>query len=200
MSEAWTRIEGLLAERNVLPFLKLNPGASAAEIAAVEHHLGVTFPEEFRRLLLIHNGQDSGCGLFFGLQFLPLSEIKSNWDMWRSLDGDGLNEELADSMSSQPPGAIKPLYMNRGWVPFTHDYSGNHIGIDYDPDTQGIPGQIIAFGRDDDVKKLKADSFSHFLTTFERQLANLTWTITEKGWRVSDEGYNRHYHDWPKKP
>ncbi|MES2300409.1 MAG: SMI1/KNR4 family protein [Pseudomonadota bacterium] len=196
MNTLWIEIEEILAARNVLPLLKLNEGASVLELEDLEAHVCAKLPVALRQILLRHNGQSQGFGLFFGLQFLPVAEIKSNWDMWRSLEDDGLNEELSDSMSSEPPGFIRPLYLNRGWIPFTHDHGGNHIGIDFDPDTKGTVGQIIAFGRDDDVNKLKASSFEQFLGDFASQLRTVKWEMTEKGWQFMDHEQGVHYHDW----
>jgi cell wall assembly regulator SMI1 len=196
MNTVWSEIEEILAAQNTLPLLKLNAGASTQEIEELEEHVCAKLPASLKQVLLRCNGQSQGFGLFFGLQFLSVAEIKSNWDMWRSLEGDGLNEELSDSMSSEPRGFIKPLYLNRGWIPITHDYGGNHIGIDLDPDTEGAIGQIIAFGRDDDVKKLKANSFEQFLEGFTNQLRTVKWVVTEKGWQFADHEQGAHYHDW----
>lgn len=195
MSRFWNEIEKILVEKGCLEAFKLNPGASQEEISALEKHIGLQLPRALRELLAVHNGQDSGFGLFFGLHFLSINGIRTNWDNWCSLEGDGLNEELQDSMSSKPEGFIKPLYLNRKWVPLTHDYGGNHIGIDYDPDMKGTSGQVIAFGRDDDEKKLKARTFEEFLSLFAQQLRSVQWEITANGWQIHAP-YNRHYHDW----
>lgn len=154
-------------------------------------------PESFKSFLAHHNGEDDdSCGLIFGLRFLSCEQIKSNWDAWLELEGDGQNEEYAESMSSKPEGVIKPLYQNRNWIPITHDFSSNHIGIDFDPDTQGVTGQIIAFGRTDDEKKLKAHSFEEFVDIFISQLHGIDWTIGVDGWSFTEKKYDSHYHGW----
>jgi cell wall assembly regulator SMI1 len=195
MSRFWNPIKTIVMERGCLEAFKLNPGASKEELFALEKHIGFQLPSALREFLAIHNGQDSGFGLFFGLQFLSTNGIRSNWDAWRSIEGDDLNKELQDSMSSTPEGFIKPLYLNRNWIPLTHDLSGNHIGIDYDPDIKGTLGQIITFGRDDDQKKLKAKTFEEFLSLFVQQLCSVEWKVTANGWQISAP-YDRHYHDW----
>jgi len=197
MSDFWTEIENHFRDKVSMSIFKLNPSASQSEITDLEEHLGVELPLSLKEILLKHNGQDSGVGLFFGLQFLSVSGIKSQWDTWYSLKDDGLNEELSDSMSSRPTGFIKALYLNPKWIPLTFDYGGNHIGIDFDPDQQGKIGQIIAFGRDDDQKKLFANSFDEFIALFLEQLSCLKWSIdTDNGWLFADESKNVHYHDW----
>lgn len=195
MSRFWQEIETILLEKKCLDAFKLNAGASQDEIASLEKHIGLQLPSALKEFLAVHNGQDQGFGLFFGLQFLSTSGIRTNWDNWLSLENDGLNEELQDSMTSKPDGFIKPLYLNRKWVPLTHDFGGNHIGIDYDPDIKGTSGQIIAFGRDDDEKKLKAKTFEEFLSKFSQQLRSVQWEVAAEGWQLKAP-YNRHYHDW----
>ncbi len=195
MSSFWQEIETILIEKNCLDAFKLNAGATEGEIAALEKHINLQLPGTLRELLAVHDGQDQGFGLFFGLHFLSINGIRANWDNWISIENDGLNEELKDSMSSRPEGVIKPLYQNRKWIPITHDFGGNHIGIDFDPDTKGSPGQVIAFGRDDDEKRLIATTFEGFLLRFTQQLRSIQWEVAVNGWRLQAP-YNRHYHDW----
>ncbi len=40
---------------------------------------------------------------------------------------------------------------------------GNHIGLDFDPWSEGRVGQVILFGRDEDVKTVLAQSLGRFL-------------------------------------
>jgi cell wall assembly regulator SMI1 len=108
-------------------------------------------------------------GLFYDLQFLPLTRVRSSQAMWAELV-DEMNEELADSMESAPAGVIRKMYANPKWVPFTHDGAGNHLGVDLDPDERGTLGQVIVFGRDEDRKRLVAPSFAAFVDGFVAQL------------------------------
>lgn len=45
----------------------------------------------------------------------------------------------------------------------TNDGSGNHVGLDFDPWPSGRIGQIILYGRDEDVKVVLAESLGQFL-------------------------------------
>lgn len=49
------------------------------------------------------------------------------------------------------------------WIPLTADGSSNHIGLDFDPWPGGRVGQIIIYGRDEDVKVVLAESLGKFL-------------------------------------
>ena len=80
-------------------------------------------------------------------QAAPGEEIAGEWDNWRSIDETAMNEDCADFMDSAPKGVIKPKYTNPLWIALTHDGGGNHAGLDFDPDANRRPGQVIVFGR-----------------------------------------------------
>ncbi|WP_413662559.1 SMI1/KNR4 family protein [Microbulbifer sp. CNSA002] len=146
------------------------------ELESLEQHIGIELPVDVKAFLSIHNGQFyRGLGLFFESQFLSTSDIQLRWDGWRELDEEEMNEDCADYMKSSPEGYIKPLYTNKYWIPLTFDWAGNHIGVDFDPDSKGKYGQIIAFGRDEDTKLLIADNFSDFISKFIVALDAAKW-------------------------
>ncbi|MDX6007970.1 SMI1/KNR4 family protein [Cupriavidus necator] len=199
MHQTWLQIRSLLETRSCLSLFDLNPPASADAIRSLERHIRLSLPQSFKELLALHNGQGPGrkCGLFFGDEFLSITEIQTQWDNWKSLEDENLNEELASSMSSQPPGVVKPHYLNSRWVPFTHDGGGNHSALDFDPDSEGHIGQVIAFGRDEDEKKLLGSSFEDFLSQFQRRLLSVRWSLVEGYWKFEEPQYRCHYHAWP---
>lgn len=174
MQEKWIRIMARLRELGCLEAMDLQPGASLNEIEALEGHLGVRFPRSVRDFIGVHNGQN-GFGLLFGHEFLSIKGIQQQWDNWRSLDESSMNQDCAEFQSSDPAGFIKPLYCNKGWIPLTHDGGGNHFGLDLDPDRLGTSGQIIAFGRDEDTKRLLATSFESFVEDTILWLGLATW-------------------------
>ncbi len=77
---------------------------------------------------------------------------------------------------SIPQNTIKRKYFNIKWIPIFFDYSGNYIGIDLDPDTEGKKGQIIIFGRDEDIAYALANSLEDFF----RKLNLVTESFKEK--------------------
>lgn len=174
MQEKWARIEERLTSLGCLHEMGLLPGASQADIDALEQHIGIVLPAPLKQFLLIHNGQD-GAGLIYGSELLSVSGIRQQWDNWRSIDEAEMNEDCADFMASEPEGCIKTLYCNPAWIPFTHDAGGNHIGIDFDPDTLGQAGQVIAFGRDEDTKRLLANDFASFVDDYIAWLDRAVW-------------------------
>lgn len=177
MENYWKEIEQSLSSLGCVDESKLNSGANSMELEALEKHIGVTLPAELKEFLSIHNGQDDeGVGIVFGEQILSTESIKRCWDDWRDIDEEEMNEDCADFMESDPEGYIKPMYTNRKWIPLTHDWGGNHIGIDYDPDDKGNSGQIIAFGRDEDTKRLIAQNFPEFISKLVASLKSAKWT------------------------
>ena len=174
MQKPWVRIIEQLEVLGCLKDMALRPGASKTEIEALEQHIGVALPESLKQFLQIHDGQD-GSGLIFGEHFLSVSGIREQWDTWRSIDEVDMNEDCADFMASDPKGFVKAQYCNRAWIPFTHDGGGNHLGIDFDPDDLGTVGQVIAFGRDEDTKRLLAPTFETFVDDYIAWLGHVVW-------------------------
>ncbi|WP_426430108.1 SMI1/KNR4 family protein [Winogradskyella sp. HB-48] len=68
-----------------------------------------------------------------------------------------------EMFSSCPEDKIKKKYYHYKWIPIFHDYSGNFIGIDLDPDKKGVKGQVIIFGSDEQNMVVIADDFEEFL-------------------------------------
>ena len=57
----------------------------------------------------------------------------------------------------------RPRLHQPTWIPLTSDGAGGHIGLDLDPWPGGRIGQVILFGRDEDVKVVLAESLGKFL-------------------------------------
>ncbi|CBJ39814.1 hypothethical protein (plasmid) [Ralstonia solanacearum CMR15] len=174
MHAQWNRIEHALSTLGCLDQVGLRPGAAQSRIAELEQHLGVQLPAGLKAFLSIHDGQD-GAGLVGGELLLSVDQIRQEWDGWRSLDENAMNADCADFMASHPEGFIKPMYTNRSWIPLTKDWGGNHVGIDFDPDTKGTAGQVIRFGRDEDTKRVVAENFDAFVSRLASALAVARW-------------------------
>ena len=177
MQAHWDRIIQSLSAMGCLDRIGLRPAASMSEIEDLESHLNVILPSSLKAFLSIHDGQDEkmGYGLAGGAQLLPVKGIRQNWDMWRSIDEDAMNADCARFMASDPEGFIKPMYTNRLWIPLTHDWGGNHIGLDFDPDEKGSSGQVIRFGRDEDTKRLLTGAFEDFVCNLVSSVVASQW-------------------------
>ena len=88
-----------------------------------------------------------------------------------------LRPMLNDFSTSNPKNAIKKLYANKKWIPYANDGCGNNLGLDFDPDENGVIGQVINFGRDEDDKVVIANSFSEFIDWFVKELESGNFDI-----------------------
>lgn len=141
-----------------------NPPATDAQIEAFERMIGLKLPRAYHQLYRWHDGEgDDRRGHIYGLPLLPLQQAASQWRAWNEvLAGFGGNRyEIRGG--AWPQGAVDPAYINPRWIPLTHDGSGNHIGLDFDAWPGGRRGQVILYGRDEDVKAVLADSLGKFL-------------------------------------
>ena len=180
MKTQWERIEAWLAAHAPYLLRDLRKGAAPSTLAKLEAQIQRGLPESVRAFYAVHDGQKSVCpkGLFYSLQCMPLARVLEAQRLWAGLVD--MNDELAHAMSSSPSGHIKPLYANPLWIPFADDQSGNHLGIDLDPDVEGVEGQVIVFGRDENRKRLVARSFEAFIDMFVGQLEAGNVVIREK--------------------
>jgi cell wall assembly regulator SMI1 len=144
---------------------KLNPPATNAQIDAFERLVGIRMPNAFRQLYLWHDGEnDDRWGHVYGIPLLSLNHAAAEWKSWHDVLGQTFRgNRYAIPADGWPKGAVDPAYINPRWIPLTADGSGNHIGIDFDPWPNGRVGQIILFGRDEDVKVVLAESLGKFL-------------------------------------
>jgi cell wall assembly regulator SMI1 len=71
------------------------------------------------------------------------------------------------------------MYSNPKWIPITHDNSGNYVGLDFDPDVRGRQGQVVTFGRDEDEKRVLADSYEAFLEVMLNDITASQWVDVE---------------------
>jgi cell wall assembly regulator SMI1 len=126
-------------------------------------------PEDFKASYRVHDGADPVSGVLIGLPLMSLAEVGRVWRGWADIaDDDCTVEDLSEDCQSHPLGAVKPLYANRGWLPFAGD-SQNHVALDFDPGPEGRPGQVINCGRDDEMRHVISDTFEGFLTFVARQ-------------------------------
>lgn len=143
---------------------RFNPPASEAQLAAFEHLVGLALPRAYHQLYRWHDGEnDDRVGHIYGLPLLPLKQAASEWTVWNEVLADFDGDPYTIPGGSWPPEAVDPAYINPRRIPLTYDGSGNHIGLDFDPWPEGRVGQVILYGRDEDVKAVLAPSLGGFL-------------------------------------
>ncbi len=143
---------------------EFNPPAPEEKLDAFERLIGFELPQAYRQLYLWHDGEEHDrWGHLYGLPLLPLEEAAAQWKAWNGVLADFGGNRYEIRAGAWPQGAVDPAYINPRWIPLTHDGSGNHIGIDFDPWPGGRIGQVILYGRDEDVKMVLAQSLGSFL-------------------------------------
>jgi cell wall assembly regulator SMI1 len=147
----------------------LNTGAQPAEIVSLERAIKRTLPDDVRESLSIHNGQPRQLtGFVFGLDLLDCKRIAQEWERWAGLTS--YNPDYRDAMASFPQGAVQLDYANPGWIPLTKDGGGNYLGVDLAPGPAGSTGQVINFGRDEELKAVLAAGWGEFLLSYAKFL------------------------------
>jgi cell wall assembly regulator SMI1 len=66
------------------------------------------------------------------------------------------------------------------WVPFADDGGGNFLGLDLAPDEDGTAGQVIVYGREEDVKYVLAPSFGAYLYHVAKELKRGNFVLEEE--------------------
>lgn len=174
--DSWGRIEASL--RNSLPDEYLPEGASDAQIARAERHLGVHFPKELRELYQVHDGSNA-IWLCEGGFLMPLelaSKYKNKrlvvpsvvkvWSRWDEMVKEG---RFAD-LKSVPSAPVKADWWNPKWIPIADNQEGDHICIDMDPAKGGTIGQVFDFWHEKGARELLAENIAEWLLSVAKDL------------------------------
>ena len=170
-TELWSELKAWYAEYLPEALESLNSGASEEAIAVLDEELqreiGQGLPEELRELYAQNDGQDrftTTCGMFFGLEFSSLSQMLLDWQVWRdAAQEQDMDADFREFSTIYPPETIQNVYACPFWLPFVRDGGGNHLGLDLQPGSAGLKGQVINFGRDEEYRCVVADSLAAFL-------------------------------------
>lgn len=168
----------------------LNPPATDQQIEAFEQVVGVDMPRAYHQLYGWHNGEnDDRWGHIYGLPILPLEWAARTWQQWQRTLADFGGNRYPVAGGGWPEGAVDPAYTNPKWIPLTDDGSGGCIGLDFDPWPRGRVGQVILYGRDEDVKVVLAESLGQFLDWIARLLESGNYRLQPE----PGEGILRHF-------
>lgn len=166
------KFETWLKEHHPETAAALLPGLDGAELDQFEKHTGLQLPTAYRTLYQWKNGQGPltglQLGLFGGLEFFTLQDVKQDWDMWQEVfhSTPGINEDI-DGQTSTPEGFIQELYITPGWLAFAgYRGTGDRIGIDLNPGPLGTVGQVINYGRDEEHKTVLSLDLGAFLSWY----------------------------------
>jgi cell wall assembly regulator SMI1 len=174
VTEAFERVRSFLQDRLDRTLSPLNPPATDETLARLEAALGEPVPAELAELYCCCDGEigiiGDGITPSFFYEYLVPSKEAADHLAWVVEEGSTLSVHEGYYPPPVPEGSIKNLYFHPKWLPVAHDFDGNYIGIDLDPDTNGIKGQVIVFGRDEDRKFVVAQSLTEFFALFLEML------------------------------
>jgi cell wall assembly regulator SMI1 len=166
VEECWGFLESQIGGASVLP-----AGASARAISQAEVVMGIEFPDDFRRLLLRHDGS----GNYFispykvggGEQsFLALKDVTATWKGMVEIGADFEK----DGEFGEQIGPIKQSYWNKRWIPFTENGCGDNIFIDLDPAESGSPGQVVDWWHEGGVSTFQSSNVREWLNEVVEQV------------------------------
>jgi cell wall assembly regulator SMI1 len=187
MDEIWTRLETFLQQNAPQIYDGLAPGATEAEIAETEARIGFPFPPDVWQSYRRHNGQASDSPMFMPdyFWFLSLSEVVDEWEN-NIANLEHLKGEVPDGDDKSP--CIKPLSLNRAWVPFAWNIGGNQLCLDFDPTPVGEIGQIVEYDHAAERQRCLGPSFRIWMETIisELETGRLVWNEELQGYEYPE--------------
>jgi cell wall assembly regulator SMI1 len=114
----------------------LQPGATAADLAAFETRFDLQLPADFKALYTWRNGQPNALteSLHDNWMFAAIADI---------FDTKAMLDEMIDADFDDPQ------WWRRSWVPFLSNGGGDWLCIDLTGEAGGQPGQLLIFWHDD---------------------------------------------------
>jgi cell wall assembly regulator SMI1 len=205
----WKRIEAAVAALAPELLGNLEEGATTKEINAFEKAIGRKLPKEVRQSFRAHNGERTeGPSIVAGLPFGSLAWASYEWSSWTMYQGREHLElpisELKLLYGSEPKNAIQLRYANRDWIQLLDLADGNYFGLDFSPGPQGVSGQVINFGRNENHKKVWAWSWGWFLNDLAEELeaGNFRYDSDYRGLLIiepaPEHGWFNHISEWSK--
>ncbi len=181
IKDGWKRIAHWYEANVPKDQFSLADGASAEDVAAAEEQLGLRFPPELAASYRLHNGSRGRAVFLYGYPLLSLKEIVEQWGFWRKIIQDG-------ALGGEPecPEAIKKVWWNVRWIPFTHNGGGDHHCVDLDPAESGTAGQVIQFNHEVGAHSVLGPDFGTFLSNFARDLEGGRYRFDEADLWVID--------------
>src|SRR5690606_30283939 len=114
-----------------------------------EQATGFAFPKALQELLKLHDGIED-------IPFLTAENILEEWINWKTIYDRWKLGELKKSPDRKKK--VLGLYVTQYWVPFFDLEDGIYMAMDFAPDKDGTPRQIIAFGADYEKGEWIADN------------------------------------------
>lgn len=168
VTRAWESLEAWLRMHRPEALSQLNPGASDADIAALEAASGFAAPDDVKAFYRRHDGAEV-LGLIDGFDLMSLDEIAEEWP---GLVKDYSSPDIVGGLEppSWTPKGVKRAWWAEGWMPIAKNGGGDYFFIDLDPAPGGRVGQIVHFWHDVNEMPLLGRSFAGW---FERYVERI---------------------------
>ena len=163
----------------------LNPGASAAELAALAAAVGRPLPADYQALYRRHNGMNEESdnywgSLWYGMRLLPLAEVL---DAYHCQAGQIMTSPLQRAAPGVAAGAMQNPY----WLRLSHDWSHGWLLVDLAPTAAGTYGQVLYLDELAELAFPVAASVAELLATFADDLAQGHYSLDEGAVEFGEE-------------
>ncbi len=182
VANLWQRWQAWLACHAPDLAEELREPAAADDVAAAEEGLGLTFPEDFKASLAVHDGAGEISGVAGNWDLMELELVIKECRAMREMVADG----TFGSAAADPHPAIKDDWWNPQWLPIVSSGSGHFLCLDLDPGDQGRPGQVVLFLHDDARRFVLAGSFREWLQRIVEGLEAGLYTWSEDDEEFAD--------------
>ena len=152
-ANAIERLDRRLATERPDYYAKLRPGVAPSDLADFESRFDVQLPESFKSLYCWRDGRPD----------VVSEALYDNW-MFRSLADVADTKRMLDEMIGSD--FEDPRWWRRTWIPFLSNYGGDQLCLDLAGEDFGVPGQIITFWHDWEVRQAEHPSLQLWVQSF----------------------------------
>lgn len=140
----------------------------------IERELGLELPGDLKTYFRLLNSDltQREHALFYGLIAIPLQFGDGERKDLSHLDSVFMDPNFQTIEAVDPPGTVRTVPFDAGWLPLAHDYGGAYIAVDLHPDERGQVGQIINFGAQERKRFVLASSITEFSTEMLQNIAD----------------------------
>lgn len=167
IAEDWRRLE-VYVESIGAPPLALAKGATKKAIAAAEKEMNLSFPDDYRESLLLHDGQEGKEPFPWMPGCAPLAPVATIVE----LHARALKKVPKKDPAVDPSSKLKAGMFRAGRIPIA-----DRVFLDLDPGPAGVNGQLVAAVSDTDLVAIDT-SFAAALERWVGALERGIWVYT----------------------
>jgi cell wall assembly regulator SMI1 len=184
VDELLGRLDRWLAAHRADYYARLQPGATAQQVAEAERALGFTFPRSLAALYRWRDGQASN-------HFASFQHNRSLLSLRDMVDANRANTELLELGTFE-----RPNWWNKAWIPFLESAGGDLLVVDLEGTFTGNRGQVLMFNHDWEDRSIVFPSFDAWLAAFVVSLEAGMWEAGPFGVQPDEHAYKAMVNDW----